>query len=70
MPIAPRDPFFKFTCETCGWSLVTYHTSDAIHHPYACPKCGSTQLDLSKAGAMESLRAFPMKFFNNWLLNK
>ena len=66
MPIAPRDPFFKFTCKACGWSIVTYQASDAIHHPSTCPKCKGSELAFSKAGTVESMRTYPKEFIK-WL---
>jgi ribosomal protein S27E len=69
MPIAPRDPFFKFTCHKCGWSDVTYQASDVIHRPQVCPTCGERQFVFSKASALESIMALPKKFISK-ILNK
>lgn len=62
MPIAPLYPFFKLTCNACGWSDVTYQASDVIPRPQVCPKCGERQLVFSKAGAFESMRAFAREY--------
>ena len=69
MPIAPRHPFVKFTCHACGWSAVTYQGSDAINRPSICPKCEATDLDFSKANALESMQAFPAKFIQKFFNN-
>lgn len=67
MPIAPKNPFRKFTCLACGWSIVTYQPSDAMYRPYVCQKCGGKQLDLSTAGAIESFQAYPKQFLKRLL---
>lgn len=60
MPISPGSPYFKFTCRSCGWSLVVMQTSDVITGPRTCEKCGSADLSQTRAGLMSLLA-------NTWL---
>lgn len=36
----PRKPFFKYTCQACGWSNTNYQRSDAPVGIRVCDKCG------------------------------
>jgi ribosomal protein L37E len=53
MPIPPAPT--KTSCQSCGWSTVTQHRSDAIFLPSQCERCGSEQLTHTEAGALEGL---------------
>lgn len=39
MPVAPKFPFRKVTCSSCGWSHISVQRSDVI-----CRQCGETYL--------------------------
>jgi len=55
MPIPPKPT--KVTCAACGWSRVIVHSSDVISLPSACEHCGSEDLRLTAAGALEGALA-------------
>lgn len=38
----------KVTCPHCGWMGVYQQTSDVIHVPLACKKCGKGDLELGR----------------------
>lgn len=58
MPIAPRNPYFKWTCNGCGWSIVTKERSDAIKRPVAhCQKCQGTSFTPSSGSALDVVAA-------------
>lgn len=55
MPVAPRNPYFKWTCDACGWSTVTKEKSDCIRRVVTrCPKCGGTKFTPSSGTALEA----------------
>lgn len=62
MPVAPKFPFRKVTCTACGWSHISVQRSDVIFVPGVCGQCGNEQLEHSKPGVMESMRAQPKAF--------
>ena len=47
MAFAPREPYFNYTCNACGWSVTISQRSDAlIRGPSECEKCGSKSFTL------------------------
>ena len=62
MPMPFRHPFWKFTCQACGWGKVFYNRSDVILGPGTCPKCGGSHLKKTKANPLESAAAFPLEY--------
>ncbi len=48
MAWAPREPYFKYTCNACGWNITIVHRSDVwIGDPRECEKCGSKLIALT-----------------------
>lgn len=41
MPVAPRNPYKKFECSACGWSLSLPVRSDVLPVGPVCPRCHS-----------------------------
>ncbi len=66
MAFPPRQPFIKYACDKCGWSLVVCQTSDARPRPH-CASCGNTDLRQTPASALESLAADPRHYLGNLL---
>ena len=64
MPIPPKFAF-KSTCESCGWTVVIKHPSDAIFRPSKCGRCGNEELIHTKAGLFESIMTNPLSLFQN-----
>lgn len=62
MPLPPRNPFMKFTCQSCGWSEITYERSDCILGVNCCAKCQARDMKMSAANPLESAVAFPLEF--------
>jgi len=62
MPLPPRNPFKKFTCQSCGWSEITYQPSDCILSVNCCKKCQSEDMKMFSANPIESAAAFPLEF--------
>ena len=62
MPVAPIHAT-KYTCEKCGWSVVTKHRSDAILQPNKCGHCGSDKLIRTQAGFLEDILASTLSVF-------
>lgn len=70
MPVAPKFPFHKVTCTSCGWSHISVQRSDVILAPDVCGQCGGEKLKHSKPGIVESMRAQPVAFARFLLISK
>lgn len=58
MPVPPKNPYFKWTCDACDWSTVTKEKSDCIMQVVTrCPKCGGTRFTPSSSSILETLAA-------------
>lgn len=38
MVMQPRQPFFSFTCNACGWTKTIYQRSDVLVQVHRCEK--------------------------------
>jgi hypothetical protein len=70
MPIAPKFPFHKVTCTSCGWSHISVQRSDVIFGPSVCGKCGCADLTHSEPSLVEATLALPMESARYALLGK
>ena len=57
MVMQPRQPFFAFTCNACGWSKTVYQRSDVLERVHRCGKCGSESISC-KASILSDLEFF------------
>lgn len=58
MPLPPRNPYFKWTCDACGWFTVTKEKSDRIMRLVVrCPKCAGTRFTPSSGTALDAIAA-------------
>lgn len=56
MPIAPKNPYMKWTCKGCGWSTVIKQTSDCIMRPVtSCPNCHESEFTFRSGSAVDAV---------------
>jgi len=56
MPLPPKNPYFKWTCDACGWSTVTKEKTDRIMRLVVrCPKCAGTNLTHSGGTVLDAI---------------
>lgn len=53
--IPPRNPYMKFVCRACGWSVIHKQYSDVIFIPPQCKRCGSENLKNQPASVLEQV---------------
>ncbi len=53
--IPPRNPYMKFVCGACGWSVIHKQYSGVIFVPMQCERCGSEDLKTQAANALEQV---------------
>ena len=53
--IPPRNPYMKFVCGACGWSVIHKQYSDVIFVPPQCKRCGSENLKSQPVSVLEQV---------------
>lgn len=44
MPLPPQNPYRRFRCEACGWSVSFLQRTDEMALGRTCPKCDADSL--------------------------
>jgi len=52
---APTNSYIKFTCRSCGWSIIIRQTSDVIVGPKNCRRCDAGDLLRNRANLLDIL---------------
>lgn len=64
--IPPRNPYMKFVCRACGWSVIHKQRSDVVFGPMQCGRCGSDDLEIQAANALEQVAHEAAQLLKKW----
>jgi DNA-directed RNA polymerase subunit RPC12/RpoP len=64
--IPPRNPYMKFVCGACGWSVIHKQHSDVIFVPMQCERCGAEYLKTQAANALEQVAHEAAQLLKKW----
>ena len=64
--IPPRNPYMKFVCGACGWSVIHKQHSDVIFVPMQGECCESYDLETKAANGLEQVAHEAAQLLKKW----
>ena len=64
--IPPQNPYFKFVCTACGWSVILKQYSDVIRLPAQCKRCESEKFKRQTTNVLEQVAHEAAQLLKKW----